>query len=61
MTYNFDPDLWYRNQRLALEARRAKGELNDEEFAAALEDLDRRYDDMLTRIDRSFELPGRPH
>ncbi len=30
MTYNFDPDRWYENQRLALDAKRDRGDLTDE-------------------------------
>ncbi len=57
MTYNFDAERWYDNQRALLEARRARGELNEKEFAADLEDLDLRYEEMTSRLDRSFELP----
>ncbi len=57
MTYNFDAERWYENQRALLEARCARGELNERAFAAALEDLDLRYEKMTSRLDRSFELP----
>ncbi len=57
MTYNFDPDRWYENQRTLLEARRADGTLDDAAFADALEGLERRYEDMVERIGRSFQLP----
>ena len=36
MTYNFDADRWYENQRGLLVARREHGELNESEFAEAL-------------------------
>jgi len=57
VTYNFDPDRWYDNQRALLEARRGRGELDEGAFAAALADLDRRYEEMLARLDGSFRLP----
>jgi hypothetical protein len=57
MTYNFDADRWYGNQRALLDARRDRGELDERAFAAALEDLDRRYEEMIARLSRSFELP----
>ena len=57
MTYNFDPDRWYENHRTLLEARRARGELADAEFALAIEELDRRYEEMVARLDGSFQLP----
>jgi hypothetical protein len=57
MTYNFDPDRWYDNQRALIDARRAAGTLDEDEFARALEDLERRYEEMLERVGRSFRLP----
>ncbi len=57
MTYNFDPDRWYDNQRALLEARRGCGELDEAAFAGELADLDRRYEEMLARLDGSFRLP----
>ena len=58
MTYNFDPDRWYEGQRALLDARHRKGELDDRELEAALEDLDRRLEGMLDRLDGSFTLPS---
>ncbi len=57
MTYNFDPDKWYENHRRLLLARRERGELDEREFADALEELERRYEEMLARLDGSFQLP----
>ena len=59
MTYNFDAERWRDNQRALLEARRDRGELDEEELARALDVLDGRYDDMVARLDGSFRLPGR--
>lgn len=60
MTYNFDPDRWYDDQRLRLDARRRSGEVSGEAYEAALHDLDRRYDEMLRRLDGTFQLPKAP-
>ena len=57
MTYNFDPDRWYDNERAALEARRRERGWSDAEFEAALEDLERRYDEMLRRLDGTYQIP----
>lgn len=57
MTYNFDPEKWYENHRRALLARRERGELDESAFAKALDELDRRYEEMLSRLDGSFQLP----
>ena len=34
MTYNFDPDRWLEAHRAAAEARRKRGEIDDEEYRA---------------------------
>ncbi len=59
MTYNFDPDRWYDNQRARIEHRRDSGEIGAEEFQAELERLEERYDEIVRRLDRPFELPNR--
>jgi len=58
MTYNFDPDRWYGSHRAALEGRRERGELEEREYAAELQDLDRRYEEMLDRLDGTYEIPA---
>ncbi len=58
MTYNFDVDRWYENQRALLAHRRAKGEIDQAAFEVELERLGERYDEMQSRLDGSFELPG---
>ncbi len=57
MTYNFDPDAFYDRQRALLEARHRRGELDDEALAAAIEELERRYEALEAGLDRPFELP----
>ena len=57
MTYNFDPDRWYENERAALEERRSSGAISESEFKKALEELDKRYDDLWKRLDGSFQIP----
>jgi hypothetical protein len=60
MTYNFDADRWYENQRALLEQRRATGEITEAEFDEQLERLGERYDAMLERLSGPFELPAKP-
>jgi hypothetical protein len=60
MTYNFDPDRWYENQRANLLHRKACGELDEEAYQRELDRLAERYDDMLSRLAGPFELPSRP-
>jgi hypothetical protein len=59
MTYNFDPDRWYENQRRLIEARRAEAAMDEETLAAALEELERRYEQLTARMDHPFDLPER--
>jgi hypothetical protein len=56
MTYNFDPDRWYENQRRALDARRDRGELEDAAYQLAVASLEARYDEMLARLNKPFEV-----
>ena len=60
MTYNFDPDRWYENQRRALDAKRDRGELTGEGYQDGLDDLERRYEEMTSRLDKPFDLSGTP-
>ncbi len=56
MTYNFDADAWYDRERALLEAKRQRGELDDDALAVALEELERRYDELIARLDKPFEV-----
>ena len=60
MTYNFDPDRWLEAHRAALGARRERGEIDDVTFAAELAELERRYEEMVARLDGTYEIPGSP-
>lgn len=57
MTYNFDPDRWYENERAALEARYTAGGLTEKEYTDALSALDRKYDDMQDRLNGTYQIP----
>lgn len=57
MTYNFDPDQWYENQRRLLESQHRDGRLDEAALAARLEELERKYEAMLQRLNKPFELP----
>ena len=61
MTYNFDPDRWYDYECDALDRQLYSGELDGKAYAAAIEDLDRRCDEMLDRLDGSYQLPKNGH
>jgi hypothetical protein len=57
MTYNFDPERWYENEYTALEARYKKGDINNIEFEEAHSALLLRYEEMVSRLDRTYQLP----
>jgi hypothetical protein len=57
MTYNFDPDKWYDDERGMLEARFKSGEIIPQEYEDALGKLDRRYDEMLKDLDGTYQIP----
>jgi hypothetical protein len=58
MTYNFDPDRWYENELAVLKKQHQSRELNPLEYEQAVAALDRRYDEMLDRLDGSYQIPG---
>jgi hypothetical protein len=57
MTYNFDPDRWYEDERGILASRYKAGEISERQHNAAISDLNRRYDEMLTRLDGTYQIP----
>jgi hypothetical protein len=58
MTYNFDPDRWYEDERGMLEARLKSGEMAVQEYDKALSLLELRYDEMLQHLDGTYQIPG---
>lgn len=58
MTYNFDPEAWLERQITALDTRREGGEIDGAAHSAELADLHHRYDDMVTRLDGTYEIPS---
>jgi hypothetical protein len=58
MTYNFDPERWYDNERDAIERAHRAGRLDRAAYEAALDRLQQRFDDLWDRLDGSYQLPG---
>ena len=58
MTYNFDPDAWLAARLALLEERSRRGELDPSELERERNDLDRRYQEMLDRLDGSYQIPS---
>jgi hypothetical protein len=59
VTYNFDADAWFEREERLLRSRRDAGEIGEAELAAAMAALEVKYDEMVARLARSFELPGK--
>ncbi len=57
VTYNFDPEQWLQAQLARIDRRHADGEIGDAERRAALHDAHRRYDQMVERLDGTYQIP----
>jgi len=58
MTYNFDPERWYVNERDALDRAYGEGRLDERAYEAAQDRLQQRLDAIWDRLDGSYRLPG---
>ncbi len=56
MTYNFDPERWYEDQQRFLQMKRDAGVLDQAAFERAVADVERRYEEMLSRLDHTYQL-----
>lgn len=57
MTYNFDPDRWYDGEFDLLERELKRDRLTQSEFDHKVEALTEKYDDMIRRLDGTYQLP----
>ena len=57
MTYNFDPDKWFDNERAHLELQVKSGKMTETEFRVELKKLEERLEEMWRRLDGSYILP----
>jgi hypothetical protein len=58
VTYNFDPDRWYENERSAIQAQYGSGKRTAKQYNDAIDDLQRRYDEMMDRLDGTYQIPN---
>jgi hypothetical protein len=56
MTYNFDPDRWYEMELRVLKKQLMDGELTDQSYEKAVEDLEQRYNEMVDRLDGTYQI-----
>ena len=57
MTYNFDPDRWYDNEKAFLDRQYGSGEISKAAYRSALKSLEHRMEEMWVRLDGSYQLP----
>lgn len=57
MTYNFDPDRWYDDEYSLLEQARKQGRISSAEFDRRVSALSNKYDEMVARLDGTYQLP----
>ena len=60
MTYNFDPDRWYENEYHVIETEYKSGTKSARQYADAIADIERRYDEMIDRLDGTYQIPRAP-
>ena len=57
MTYNFDPERWYDNEKTFLDHQYRSGEISEKEYWLALKNLENKLEKMWTRLDSSYQIP----
>jgi hypothetical protein len=57
MTYNFDPDQWYENEIEFFTKKYHSGTISEQTFNKCIAVLDKRYDDMLKRLNGICQIP----
>lgn len=57
MTYNFDPDRWYRNELAMLKQKLKSETITQQEYDRAVARLDLRYDEMVRKLDGTYRIP----
>ena len=56
MTYNFDPDKWYENELFLMQEKLKSSKITQSEYDAAVEILDKKLEEMWTRLDGSYQV-----
>ena len=57
MTYNFDPDRWYENELFVIQSKVKAGQLTEQEYNEAVEELDQKHKKMWKRLDGTYQMP----
>ena len=57
MTYNFDPERWYDNERAFLDHQYRSRKISAATYHAALKTLEKTLGEMWARLDGSYQMP----
>jgi hypothetical protein len=58
MTYNFDPERWYDNEKAFLDHQYRSGKISEKKYWVALKNLENKLEKMWTRLDSSYQIPA---
>lgn len=56
MTYNFDPEKWYDTELHSLHLKLKSARITKQEYDIAVEVLDRKLEEMWSRLDGSYQI-----
>jgi len=56
VTYNFDPDRWYKNELEFIKKEYKSDKITKQEFKLALKKLEKRYEEMCVRLDGTYQI-----
>ena len=59
MTYNFDPERWYDNEKNFLDHQYRSGEISEKAYYSTLKGLEDKLTEMWERLDRSYILSAK--
>ena len=59
MTYNFNPERWYDNERAFLDHQYRSGEISEKTYCSTLKRLEDKLAEMWERLDRSYILSAK--
>lgn len=56
MTYNFDPDKWYKREFDSIKARYESGAMTKTQYDEEIEKLEKKYSKMWDRLDGTYKI-----
>jgi arsenate reductase-like glutaredoxin family protein len=56
VTYNFDPDQWYKNEFEFIKTEYESDKITEQELKSALKALEKKYEEMCDRLDGTYQI-----